>query len=64
MGDLTPRQRFIVGRLGGKSICERCGATLETMGVLCNASLDSWCPGFEAIERAEQDFLAAQEETK
>lgn len=36
----------------GRTICDRCGATLETYPDVCTADLPDPCPGFDAIERA------------
>jgi len=34
----------------GRTICDRCGATLDTYASLCSADLADPCPGFLAIE--------------
>ena len=39
-------------RLGGRPICDRCGATIQTYAEVCTADIDLRCPGFEAIEEA------------
>lgn len=56
MREPTPDERQCVERrLAGKTICERCGATLESFADQCTADLSERCPGFEAIERALEE---------
>ena len=49
------RKRRVERKLGdGRVIC-KCGATLDTYGDRCSASLEVRCDGFERIERAIYD---------
>lgn len=44
-------------------ICERCGATFQTMNEVCSADLLDPCPGFMAIEEAKKKFNAEWDRT-
>lgn len=54
------RQQFVERELGDRVLCNDCGATLQTYADRCLAALNEWCPGFEAIERAETAFRSQQ----
>lgn len=56
---LQNEHRFIVGKFGAASICDRCGATLDTFADACTADLDDACPGFLAIDNAKAEFNKA-----
>jgi hypothetical protein len=47
---------FIREKFGTGSICQRCGATLDTFADACTADLTDPCPGFLAIDRAKAEF--------
>ena len=38
------------------TICDRCGATLDTFADQCSAELDDACPGFLVIDAAKMRF--------
>lgn len=38
---------------GGKIICDRCHATLDTFADTCTADLADECPGFTAINQVK-----------
>jgi ribosomal protein L40E len=52
---LFARAWFVAGRTLDFT-CRRCGATGVTMADKCNSDLAERCPGFEAQEKAHQDF--------
>ncbi len=41
---------------GGKIICSRCNATLDTFADACDAELSDPCPGFTAVDDAKAAF--------
>lgn len=43
---------------GGRVICDRCHATLETFADVCSAGLLDQCQGFLAIDKAKADAEA------
>lgn len=47
---------YVQRTLGGKVICDRCGATLDNYADVCSAALGDPCPGFRAIDDAKTDF--------
>jgi hypothetical protein len=53
---LIDERAFVERALGGRVICTRCSATLETFSEVCSADLSEACPGFLAIEQCKQDF--------
>ena len=53
---LQKEHKFITAKFGRSSICDRCGATLDTFADVCEADLDDPCPGFLAIDNAKAEF--------
>jgi len=57
LSERLQRERvFIDAKFGANSICDRCGATLDTFADACSADLDDACPGFLAIDNAKAEF--------
>lgn len=50
MAEMTAR---LEAALGGKVICEKCGATLDDVADVCSAPLSELCDGFVVIEIAK-----------
>lgn len=53
---LQKEHLYVAEHLGGKVICDRCGATLDTFADACSADLCDICPGFTAIDQAKAAF--------
>lgn len=47
------RTAMVEAEIGKATICDRCGATLDTFADTCSAALDDPCPGFERIDAAK-----------
>lgn len=58
MTDDEERLAFVEACLGDAVICLECGTDLAGYRTRCMAALNEWCPGFEAIERAEKVWNA------
>lgn len=43
----------VTAALGDKVICDRCGATFQTMNEACTADLLDPCPGFLTVDEVQ-----------
>ena len=56
---LQAERRYVEKMLGDSVICEICATNLRDYAEKCIAGLSDCCQGFNAIEKAKEDFNGA-----